>query len=263
MVIVGIDPNPECSHQLERAGPFLQPQAFLFQGAHDSLSIGIALWIIVAGKRLMNPQRAAGRHECLSGRLTPVVTHQGYVLASGAIRELAINGHIQSREPMLRRTRTTGIITHDLFGIPVQHQDDVDPAEALYQNLGHVDPPPLIGPGRPRFVPARRPLGFEPEIGLDQEVVLPHSAQNTLLIDDPALDEAQVSPDPAIPPEWVVGFELPDTLEQAFIAFGDLQGAASFYPSSSSLFFNSRVSSPTRVFRRVFSLARRASVRLC
>jgi hypothetical protein len=93
--------------------------------------------------------------------------------------------------------------------------------------------------------------------------MLPHQAQNPLLIDDPALDEAQVSPDAAIPPEWVVSFELPDTLEQAFMAFGDLERAAAFYPSSSSLFFNSKVSSPTRVFRRVFSLARRASVRLC
>jgi hypothetical protein len=116
MVIIGIDPRRECSHQLERAGPFLQPQAFLFQGAHNSLSIGIALRIVVAGKRLMEPQRAAGRHECLSGRLTPVVTHQGHVLASGTIRELAMNGHIQSREPMRRRARTTGVITHDLFG---------------------------------------------------------------------------------------------------------------------------------------------------
>jgi hypothetical protein len=63
--------------------------------------------------------------------LTPVVTHQGHTLASGAIRELAINGHIQSREPMLRRARPTSVIAHDLFGLPVQHQDDVDPAEAL------------------------------------------------------------------------------------------------------------------------------------
>jgi hypothetical protein len=263
MVIVGSAPHPAGSHQRDRAGPFLQPQACLVQGAHDSRSLGMALWIIVAGKRLRHPQRAAGRQACLSGRLTPVVTHQGYVWAAGALRELALHGHLQSREPMRRRARTTGLITHDLFGLPVQHQDDGDPAAALYHNLGHVDPPPLMGPGRPRCVPARRPLGLEPEMGLDQEVVLPQSAQTTLRLDDPALDDAQVSPDPAIPPAWVVGFELPDTLEQAFMAFGDLEGAASFDPSRSSRLFHSRVSSPTRVFSRVFSLARRASVRVC
>jgi hypothetical protein len=70
--------------------------------------------------------------------------------------------------------------------------------------------------------------------------MLLHQAKNPLLIDDPALDEAQIGPQSALPPEWVVSFELPDTLEQAFMAFSDLERAVSFYPSSSSLFFSPR-----------------------
>jgi hypothetical protein len=80
--------------------------------------------------------------------------------------------------------------------------------------------------------------------------------QYTLLVDDPALNEAQIIPDAAIPLALVVGFELPDTLEQAFMAFGDLAREASSHSSNSLLFVHARVGSPTRVFRRVFSHAR-------
>jgi hypothetical protein len=167
-------------------------------------------------------------------------------MASGAMRELALNGHRQGRAPMRRRARTTSVMPHDLFGIPVESQDDGDPAETLSQHLGPVDAPPLVGPGRPRCRPARRPLGRAPELGLDQEVRLPHPPQHTLLRDDPALDAAQVNPDAAIPPARVVGCELPDPLEQACMAWGSRARAASLYSSHPSLFFHSRVSSPTR-----------------
>ena len=56
------------------------------------------------------------------------------------------------------------------------------------------------------------------------------------------------------PPERVVGFGLPDILEQALMAFGYLDRAASFLASDPSLLFSSGVSFPNRVFRRVFSL---------
>ena len=41
---------------------------------------------------------------------------------------------------------TAGLVADDLLGVPVQHDDDIDPAEPVDQDLRHVDAPPLVGP---------------------------------------------------------------------------------------------------------------------
>ncbi len=38
-----------------------------------------------------------------------------------------------------------GVVAHNLFGIPVEDNDDVDPSEVLDEDFGHVDAPPFVG----------------------------------------------------------------------------------------------------------------------
>jgi hypothetical protein len=139
MLIVIADPHFECTDYSEGTGPFLQPEAFLFQRAHHPLGVRIGLGIIIACKGLLDPKGSTGSHEARRGRLTAVGTHQRQPLAPGAPRELAIDGHIQGREPMLRRAAYAGIVPDDCLGVPVEHNHDVDPVKALdyksFQNL--------------------------------------------------------------------------------------------------------------------------------
>jgi hypothetical protein len=73
ILVVVSEPVLEGAHQLKRTGPLLQPEALLFEGAHEAFYVGVALWVIVAGERLMDLQCRTGLHEGLRGRLTPVV----------------------------------------------------------------------------------------------------------------------------------------------------------------------------------------------
>jgi hypothetical protein len=76
----------------------------------------MTLRVVIAGTRLMNPQRVAGLHTGERGRLAPVVTHQGHALASDAIGALVIDGHIQGRQPTPGGARPACVVAHDLFG---------------------------------------------------------------------------------------------------------------------------------------------------
>ena len=38
-----------------------------------------------------------------------------------------------------------GVVAHNLFGIPVEDNDDVDLSEVLDEDFGHVDAPPFVG----------------------------------------------------------------------------------------------------------------------
>jgi hypothetical protein len=70
------NPTLECPAQLEVVGPFLRPQAFLFEGTYDPLRVSIAFWVVLAGKGLPNPQSTAGLHKGCRSRLAAVVAHQ-------------------------------------------------------------------------------------------------------------------------------------------------------------------------------------------
>ncbi len=76
-LIVVRHPTFEGLDQLEGAGPFLSPQALLFEGPYDALRIRVALGVVIAGEGLMNAQHAACLHTGERGGLTPIVTHQG------------------------------------------------------------------------------------------------------------------------------------------------------------------------------------------
>jgi hypothetical protein len=101
MVVVVGNPTFECSPQGIGAGPFLQPEALFFEGAHHPLGVCIALGVLVAGKRLLNPQGRACRHERHRGGLTAVVTQQTHPLAPSPVGELAVRRQ-------LRRPATAG-----------------------------------------------------------------------------------------------------------------------------------------------------------
>ena len=89
--------------------------------------------------------------------------------------------------------------------------------------------------------------------------MLAQQAQNPFLVYGLLLHEAQVGPHATIPPKRMDGLERLDALQEVLVALGHGGRALALYPSNSSPFFNSSVSSPTRVFSRVFSRARRAS----
>jgi hypothetical protein len=160
---------------------------------------------------------------------------------------------------MPRGALQAGVVPHDLFRIPVQDYDDIDPAKPAHQDLGHVDAPPFIRLRRPGFAAGRRPLGFQAQIGRDQEVMRPHEPQDAFLIDRQLGREAQVGPNATIAPERRLDLQCLDAGQQVLIPLDHSQRPLPRHPSSSSLVFNSRVSSPTSCFSRAFSCARRAS----
>jgi hypothetical protein len=128
------------------------------------------------------------------------------------------------------------IMTNDHLGVPVEHHDDVDPPKALDQDFGHIDAPPLIGPGWFGFALPSRPLGFESQIGGHPEAMRSHQAQDALLVDWPPLDKVQVGPDATVAPKRMLSFELTYPLRQAFVALGHQGRGLPAHPSTSSLF---------------------------
>jgi hypothetical protein len=258
LVIVG-DPHVQRSRQLEGARPFLEPETRLCERAHHPLNVRVALGVVLAGEGLMHPQRVACLHECHRGRLTAVVAHQREAFLARAVRELAVHGHVQGGQPLVRPTLQAGMVPHNGLGLPVEHDDEIYPTKAFHQDFGHIDAPSLVGLHRFRHAPHRRPLGFELHIGADQQVVLPHQPQHSLLVHRPLLHEPQVGPEPAIAPKRVLGLQCLDTREQAGIPLHDPERSAPTHQSTSALFFNSKSSSPTRAFNRAFSRARWAA----
>jgi hypothetical protein len=252
LIIVG-DPAVKSPDQGEGAGPLLQPEACLFDRTPHPLGIGITLGVVIAGKGLLDPQDTASFHEGPRGWLTPMVTHQGHVLAPSARRKLALHRHVQSRQPMPSGAGCTSVVPHDLLGIPIEPEHDIYPAETLHQHLGHVDAPPLVRLGRPRCAAGWRPFGLQSYIRSDPQLMCSPQAQHPLLVDRALLDITPVGPDPAVPPTRVLGFKRSDAWPQLVVMLNDLERPLAPQPHSSSLVFSSRVSSPTSFFSRAFS----------
>lgn len=261
MCVVVVDPSRERSAQLSRAAPCREPETCFFQRAHQARWLGMALRIVVAGQSLLNPQCMARLPKGERGRLTPVVTHQGETLPPRAIRALPVDSQIHRRHPMLGWAGRADVVPDNLLGLPIQHHHDLNPAAIPHQELGHRDAPPFMGLGGSGFTPRRRPLGLELPVGRDHEVVLPHQAQAPRLVHRPRLHEAPIGPDAAVAPARGLGFARLNPVEPAFMALGDQARAGPTHPRPSSLFGHSKVSSPTRVFTRAFSRAKRASCR--
>jgi hypothetical protein len=191
MLVVPPDPAFQPADQPEGTAPFLQPEALLFEGAHEALGISVALRVIVAGKHLMAPQGAAGRHEGDRGQLTAVIAHEGQALIPDAVGELAVDCHVQRCQPLFGSAPHACTVAHDRLGVPIEHHADIDPAKARHQDLRHVNAPPLIGLGGFGFPASWRPLDFELQVRCDDEMMLPHQSQDPLLVDRQVLDETQ------------------------------------------------------------------------
>jgi hypothetical protein len=221
MLVVVIDPGLKDTGYYERTGPLVKPEAFLFQRTHHSLGVRVALRVVIAGKRLLDPQGLACLHECRCGGLTAVVTHQEHTLPPSSGRALTVHRHIQGDQPLPYDAGDAGIVPHDLFRVPVQDQDDIDPARALYQDLSHVDPPSLVRSCE--VCSGSVPRGLQATVRPDQEVMLPHQTQNALFVDHTLLHKAQVCPNAAVAPEGMLGLQRLDAREQAVVALDDPQ----------------------------------------
>jgi hypothetical protein len=130
--------------------PFLDPEALSLEGAHETLRVGIALRVIVAGKGLLDLQGSAGCQKSHRGGVAAVIIHQRQALIMRTAQKLPIYGHVQGLQPLLRRPPKTRLVADDLPGMPVEHNHDVDPAKAAHQHLGHVNALPsfdLMGLG--------------------------------------------------------------------------------------------------------------------
>src|SRR5207245_130716 len=99
------------------------------------------------------------------------------------------------------------------------------------------------------------------QIGLDQQVVLPHHPKYALLIDGKLLHEVQIRPDPPVPPKRMLSLKRLDVGEPACITLRHRGRPPPRQPRSSSLFLSSRVRSPTSVFSRAVSRTKRVSFR--
>ena len=178
-----LEPPGDGIGQFKGAAPLPQPHAFLLERADAALGVGVALGIVVAGEGLRDPQLATGTHEGDRGGLAAIVRHQVQAVPPHAVRELAVNGHVKRHQPMLSRALQADMVAHVLLGVPVEHHDYVDPAEALDQDLRHVDAPPLVRGGRLGLVPRRGSRGTEAQVRLDEQAGLVHHAPDALLVD--------------------------------------------------------------------------------
>jgi hypothetical protein len=114
-----------------------------------------------------------------------------------------------------------------------------------HQPLGHIDAPPLVPFGGFAFTPLGRRLRFLPQVGRDQEMMLPHQAPNPLLFDRPALDRAPVGLNPEVALEGILRLQRLDPRQQLFIVLDDPQRLLPLHASRSSLIFT-----PMRARRR-------------
>jgi hypothetical protein len=92
----------------------------------------MALGVTVAGRRVLIPQGRACLHERHRGGLTAVVTHQKHTLAPRPLGELAAHHQIQGGQLLPGGTGHASVVAHDLFCVPIQNQDAINPAKALH-----------------------------------------------------------------------------------------------------------------------------------
>jgi hypothetical protein len=69
VLVVIWDPDFKYLEQREGIGLFLEPGALLFEGAHHSLGVGVALRVVIVGKGLPDPESTTGLDEGHSGQL--------------------------------------------------------------------------------------------------------------------------------------------------------------------------------------------------
>jgi hypothetical protein len=134
-----------------------------------------------------------------------------------AVGELPVHRPIERDQPVPGAGLQAGIMADDFLGVSVKHDHEVDPAEALDHDLGHIDAPPLVRRGRPGLGRVGLASGAE-----HQEVGRLHDTVDPLLVGDQAVDVAKVGPDPAVAPERMLGLEVADALEQLGVALDDL-----------------------------------------
>jgi hypothetical protein len=176
MFMILVDPALKDLHRGQGTDPFLKPEALFCERARPAFGGGIPLWVVIAGQGLLDLQRATRVLKGHGGGLTAVVTHEGDALASYPVGELAAHGHVQSCHSLLRGAPDANVGTHNDCGKSVEDYDNRDPAEAVDQDLGHINTPPLIGFVGPRFAAARRPLGLQLQVRGHQEAMFPHQA---------------------------------------------------------------------------------------
>jgi hypothetical protein len=142
MLVVGCKPDFQRPDEGQGTGPLLPPEAFFFERPHDALGIRVTLRSVIAGEGVLNPQGAAGLHEGQRGWLAAVVSHQGHALVPSSRWKLAVDSHVQCRQPMPGGTGHTSVIPDDLVRVPIQHQHDLHPTDAFHPDLGHIEAPP-------------------------------------------------------------------------------------------------------------------------
>jgi hypothetical protein len=263
MLVIVSNPAFKGLAQRKRPGPFLEPPALFLQSPSDSFRVRTTLGVVLAGKALLGPHEPTGLHKGCRGGLTANIAHQREAFPPGAIRELTVDCQIQSLQPRPGRAGHARVVAHALLGVPGQHQDDSDPAEALDHHFGHVDAPPLVGLGRFGWVPGRRPLRLQRPGGPHQQLRRSQQPQPVLLIDGLWLNKAQRGPDPTVAPERRLGLECLNAREQAFVPLGHPERARPCQPSSASLVCNARSKSPTRPLSVAFSRSRGTAFRAC
>ena len=162
MRVVGGDPRLKHTGEGDRTSPCVQPEAFLLPRAHHPLGVGVPLGVVIAGKGLLDPQRPTSPHKGHRRRLTAIITHQRQALALDPLRELAIAGPVEGQEPMRCGAAYAGMVTDTRLGIPLESADAVDPPNSCAQDFGHLDAPPLVGPGGCGLAPRWCPWRFQP-----------------------------------------------------------------------------------------------------
>ena len=73
VLVVVVDPFAQGDFKFKRAFPIVTPDDAFFDGAHDSLGIGVALRVRPGGKDLFNAKNRAVHHKTLTRRLASVI----------------------------------------------------------------------------------------------------------------------------------------------------------------------------------------------
>lgn len=191
------------------------PNQIFFEGSKSTFGFGVALGVVPRCENLLDAEHGTRLHESLGGRLTAVIADQGrrFFSFSDFFRELRHDGLVKGIEPVLRFRLEAEGITDDLFGVPVEHDDQVHPTPIPELDLGHINPPEFVELMGFNLRFHGSTTSSQTHVLGDQELLCFHDAVHSFFIDWQAFPVFEVGPNTTITPKRVLGFKLDDSLE--------------------------------------------------
>src|SRR3990167_6631524 len=101
-------------------------------------------------------------------------------------------------------------MAHDLFGVPVKDDGQIQPSPGTDLDLGHVNAPEVVGMIRVRLGTNGAAPGLKTCLRRHDQLLLFHQAIDAFLVNSDTLTVFEIRPDAAVTPEGMVGLDILD-----------------------------------------------------